>query len=472
MTFQQVLTALRARKWIALLMLFISLASTIAVTQYLPQRWTATTSVLVDSKGPDPISGIFLPAQMLPGYMATQVDIIRSRTVALKVVDALRMQESPDVQQRWREVTDARGSLKVWLADLLLGSLDVKPARESNVVDISFSGADPQRAADAANAFAQAYIDTNLELKVEPARQQAKWFSERALALRQDLEGSASKLAAYQQRKGIVSLDERLDTENARLEQFNSQLSQATAQTADAKTRERLARDSMVRGIAPDSIPEVVANPLVQSLKAELARKDGRVMELSVQLGTNHPQYKAAVAEVDSAREKVRVEMVRVVTSLDNNARIAQRREAALRTQVVDQKTRVLALKKERDELSALMREAENAQKAFDVTTQRYTQTTLESQATQTNLAILSPAVEPLTPSYPNWRINIALSVLLGTFLGVGAALLMEMTDRRLRSEEDIASMLALPLLASVPYAQLPRAPRRPMLTYRAAGTA
>jgi protein tyrosine kinase modulator len=472
MTPQQILTALRARKWIAMLMLFISLASTIAVTQYLPQRWTATTSVLVDSKGPDPISGIFLPAQMLPGYMATQVDIIRSRTVALKVVDALRMQESQDSQQRWREATDARGSLKVWLADLLLRSLDVKPARESNVVDISISGGDPQRAAEAANAFAQAYIDTNLELKVEPARQQAKWFSERALALRQDLEGSASKLAAYQQQKGIVSLDERLDTENARLEQFNAQLSQATAQTADAQTRERLARDVVTSGIAPDSIPEVVANPLVQSLKSELTRKEGRLMEISVQLGTNHPQFKAVAAEVDSNREKVRLEMSRVIASLDNNARIAQRRESELRTRVVNQKTRVLALKKERDELSALMREAENAQKAFDVTTQRYTQTTLESQATQTNLAILSPAVAPLYPSSPNWRINIVLSLLLGTFLGVGVALLLEMTNQRLRTEEDVARLLALPLLASVPFARLPRAPRPLMLAHRPAKTA
>jgi protein tyrosine kinase modulator len=472
MTFGQFLTALRARKWIALLVLVISLATTIAVTHFLPQRWTATTSVLVDSKGPDPISGVFLPAQMLPGYMATQVDIIRSRTVALKVVDALRMQDNEDSQQRWRETTDARGSLKVWLADLLLSKLDVKPARESNVVDIVFSDVDPQRSAQVANAFAQAYIDTNLELKVEPARQQAKWFSERTLALREDLEGSASKLAAYQQKKGIVSLDERLDTENARLEQYNAQLSQATAQTADAQTRERLARESMTRGVAPDSIPEVVANLLVQSLKAELTRKEGRLTELSVQLGTNHPQYKAAAAEVDSTREKVRLEMTRVVTSLDNNARIAQRREAELRNQVMNQKTRVLALKKERDELSALMREAENAQKAFDVTTQRYTQTTLESQATQTNLAVLSPAVEPLYPSSPNWRVNIALSLLLGTSLGVGIALLLETTDRRLRTEEDVARMLALPLLASIPYARLPRALRRPMLTHRPASSA
>ena len=272
------------------------------------------------------------------------------------------------------------------------------------------------------------------------------------------MEGSASKLAAYQQQKGIVSLDERLDTENARLEQYNAQLSQATAQTADAQTRQRLARDAAARGVAPDSIPEVLANPLVQQLKAELSRKEGRLQELASQLGTNHPQYQAALAEVESTRQKLREAMTEVVAGLGNNARIAQRREAELRAQVVEQKARVLSLKKERDELSALMREAENAQKAFDVTTQRYTQTTLESQATQTNVAVLSPAVEPIDPSFPKWPLNLALALFLGTMLGVGVALLMEMLDQRVRTEEDVTGMLALPVLATLPHARLPRA--------------
>lgn len=466
MTFSQFLTILRARKWIVLLVLFVTLGTTIAVSWLLPARWTASTAVLVDSKGPDPITGILLPAQMLPGYMATQVDVIQSQNVALKVVEKLKLDQSQVAVQEWRDDTQGRGSLKVWLADLLLKKLDVKPARESSVVYISFSGTDPQFAALVANAFAQAYIETNLELKVEPARQTAKWFSERTQALRQDVEGSAAKLAAYQQQKGIVSLDERLDTENARLEQYNAQLSQATAQTADAQSRHRLAADSAARGVAPDSIPEVVAHPLVQSLKADLARKEGQLNELSIRFGTNHPQYQAAAAEVQSTRQKLQVEMGGVVASLENVMRIAQRREAELRAQVTTQKTRVLGLKKERDELAALMREAENAQRAFDATTQRYTQTSLESQATQTNIAVLSPAVEPINPSFPKWPLNIALALFLGSMLGVGVALLMEMLDQRVRSEGDVTGTLELPLLATLPHARFPRRVATRLLTY------
>lgn len=457
MSFSQFLTILKARRWVALLVLAVTVGTTVVVSALLPARWSASAAVLVDSKGPDPITGLLLPAQMLPGYLATQVDVIQSRNVALKVVERLGLDRSEVARQEWRDDTGGRGSLKVWLADLLLKKLDVKPARESSVVHIGFSGTDPQFAAAVANAFAQAYIETNLELKVEPARQSAKWFSERTQVLRTEVEGSAAKLAAYQQQKGIVSLDERLDTENARLEQYNAQLSQAIAQTADAESRQRLAAEAQARGVAPDSVPEVVGNTLVQSLKAELTRKEGQLQDLSIRYGTNHPQYRAAAAEVQSTRQKISGAMADVVASLGNNMRIAQRREAELRSQVGTQKTRVLALKKERDELAALMREAENAQRAFDATTQRYTQTSLESQATQTNIAVLSPAVEPIEPSFPKWPLNIALAVFLGGLLGVGVALLMEMLDQRVRAADSRAHATRSPIPSTLPGRGLPR---------------
>jgi succinoglycan biosynthesis transport protein ExoP len=463
MTFGQFLGIVRARKGVVVAIALATVVATVALSWLMPARWSATASVLVDAKGPDPITGLVLPAQMLPGYLSTQVDIIQSQNVALKVVHALKLDESPVARQEWQADTAGRGSLRVWLADLLLKKLDVKPARDSSVIHISFSAVDPGFAATVANAFAQAYIDANLELRVEPARQSARWFSEQTRTLRQDVEGSAAKLAEYQQAKGIVSLDERLDTENARLEQLNAQLSQAAALTADGLTRQRLARDFAARGSAPDSIPEVLASPLVQSLKGELSRQEGKLKEILARLGTNHPQYQEASAEVQSIQQRLKDEMAGVVQGIENNYRIAQRREAELREQLNAQKDKVLALKRERDTLAALIREAENAQKAFDLTTQRRTQTSLESLATQTNIVVLNPAVEPITPAFPKWPLNIALGALLGVLLGLGTALILEMLDQRIRSPSDVTGTLGLPLLARLPRAKFARRTRAPL---------
>lgn len=461
MTLQQFLAVLQARKWVVLLIAAVTLAAAIAASALLPARWTATASVVVDSKGPDPITGLLLPAQVIPGYMATQVDIIQSQNVALKVVRALRLDESPVARSEWEADTDGRGSVQVWLAELLLKRLDVRPARESSVIHIGFSGSDPKFAAAVANAFAQGYIDTTLELRVEPARQTAQWFSERAKTLRQDVEGSASRLAEYQRDRGIVSLDERLDTESNRLEQLNQQLSLAAGQTADAMTRQRLARDFSERGSAHDSIPEVLTNQLVQSLKSDLSRQEGKLKEISTRYGANHPLNEEAAAEVQSLRARLKEEIAGVVAGIDNNYRIAQRREVELRAQVAAQKDRVLGLKKQRDELAALMREAENAQKAFDITTQRHNQTNLESLATQTNVAVLNPAVEPVRPSFPKWALNLSAAFVLGCLLGIGLAVALETLDPRVRSAADVTARLQLPLLATLPPA--PSQSVRPM---------
>jgi chain length determinant protein EpsF len=468
MTLQHLLAVVHARRWIILLTLLATLATAVAVSALLPARWTATATVLVDSKGPDHITGLLLPAQMLPGYMATQVDIIQSQNVALKVVKTLKLHESPVARDEWQRDTDGRGSIQVWLADLLLRRLDVKPARESSVVNINFTANDPAFAAAVANAFAQAYIETQLELKVEPARQAAEWFGERTRALRQEVEQSTGKLAQYQREKGIVSLDERLETGNARLDQLNAQLSQAAAQTADALTRQRLAREFAAAGRARDALPDVLASPLIAGLKADLSRLDGRLQELSSRLGQGHPQLQAAAAEAESVRQRLDQEVSTVLRGIDNNAQIAQRREAELRAQVAAQKETVLKLKNERDELAALMREAENAQKAFDVTTQRYAQANLESQATQTNVAVLNPAVEPIEPSFPRWPLNIALAAVLGTMLGVGLALLLELLDPRIRMASDIATQLGLPVLATLPRARRAESFRLPLPWRRA----
>ncbi len=171
MTLQQFLLILWARRKVVLLTFFATVLTTLVVSLLMPKQYTAATSVVIDVKSPEPIAGMVLPGMMAPGYMATQVDIINSDRVAQRVVKLLKMDESPVIREQWMDATDGRGQLHAWLGSLLQKKLDVKPSRESNVINIGYSGADPAFAAAVANAFAQAYIDTNIELRVEPAKQ-------------------------------------------------------------------------------------------------------------------------------------------------------------------------------------------------------------------------------------------------------------------------------------------------------------
>ncbi|MDZ4213139.1 MAG: Wzz/FepE/Etk N-terminal domain-containing protein, partial [Methylotenera sp.] len=171
MNFSQILSILAARKGILSWVFLVTVTTTIIISLVLPKTYTATASLVIDSKGADPVTGFMLPATLMPGYMATQVDIIQSHNVALKVVDKLDVVRSPLAQSQFEKATKGEGDIRDWYADLFLQNLDVKPSRESSVIEISYRGADPKFAASLANAFAQAYINTNLQLKIEPAKQ-------------------------------------------------------------------------------------------------------------------------------------------------------------------------------------------------------------------------------------------------------------------------------------------------------------
>ncbi|SHN38067.1 chain length determinant protein EpsF [Duganella sacchari] len=445
MNFAQFLLILRARKRVILLTLVITVLTTVVVSLLLPKTYKATSSVLLNYKGVDPLTGLTMPGQLLPGYMATQIDIITSKNVALRVVDSLQLAQSPAVIAQFNEAADGKGTVRDWLADLLLKKLDIVPSRESSVVEISFKGSDPQFVAAIANAFAEQYQKVSIQLRVEPLKKASVYFDEQTKLLRDAVEVAQSRLSKYQQEHGIVSLDNRLDVESNRLNDLSGQLVLAQGQLMEANSRQRMA-------VGSDALesPDVLSNPLIQNLRAALAAAEAKLAEVGERLDRNHPQYLSAKAEVDKMKVELATQMKATSNSVRNNAQILQQREASLRSALAEQKAKVLELNRTRDEMNVLQKDVESAQHAFDATSQRFAQTKIEGQADQSDIAVLNPATPPIEPASPRLVLNTILSVFLGGFLGLGFGLLAEMLDRRVRSEGDLAEALQAPVLGVI----------------------
>ena len=449
MNLRQFLTVLRARFKIVVLLLLGTVAAIVAASLVLPKRYTATAAVVVDVKSPDPITGIMLHAMVMPGYMATQRDIISSDRVAQKVVKLLKLDEVPGTKEQWLESTQGKGSLVAWRAGALQKKLDVKPSRESNVIDISYSAGDPAFAAAVANAFAQAYIDASIELRTEPARQYARWFGEQDKGLRENLEKAQARLSEQQQKYGIVASDERLDSEAAKLNDLSAQLTVVQGQAADSRGKLR-------SGSASSSLPEVVQNPLINALKGDVARQEAKLQELAGNLGKNHPQYQRMESELASLKQRLQTETRLITSGFGTATAVSKDKEAELAAAIAAQKQKLLGMRQARDELATLQRDVDNAQKAYDGVSQRLTQSRLESQFTQSNVSVLTLASEPVEPSFPNLLLNGIAAIFLGTFCGIGAVLGLEILDRRVRSASDVAEMLQLPMLGVIPRGQRP----------------
>lgn len=445
MTLSQFLSILRARWVTAVVVLLVIFGGTITASLLWPKKYTAAASVVVDAK-PDPVSALIYPGLTSPSFMATQVDVIRSDRVALRVVRNLKLTENPQIRAQWLDEAEGKGTIENWLAESFQANMDVQPSRESNVITVAYKAPDPRFAAALANAFVQAYIDTTLDMRVDPARQYSSFFDTRSKDAREALEKAQSRLSAFQRDNGIIAGDERFDVENARLNELSSQLVAIQAIGAESQGRQQQAA-----GASSDRLQEVLMNPLISSLRGDLSRNEARLQELSSRYGDNHPQVIEAKASIAELRSRIETEVKRVSGGAAVSNTINRSREVQLRADLENQRAKVLKMKAVRDEGAVIQRDVESAQRTYDSVLARLSQTSLESQANQSNVNLLTQAVPPLQPSSPRLLFNSILALFLGVFAALLAALVRELMDRRVRAYEDVVASVGLPVIGVMP---------------------
>jgi chain length determinant protein EpsF len=423
-----------------------------AASLVLPKSYRSTASLVVDRRNEqsldEGLNMLISPNERL-GYIQTQVDVITSGQVARRVVAELDLAERPEVQAEFAARREEYGSIEEWLAQGLLQDLDVETS-QSSVVDVSFVAASPAGAAEMANGFAKAYMDTTLELQVEPARRAAAWFDDQLQTLRADLERAQAKLNDYQRSRGILSAEGDLDIEQEHLADLSEQLLRAQEQTMILRGREGQARAAANVESLLEQLPEVEASEQIARLKGDLLEGEARLEVLATQYGSNYPEYRRQLAENTARRQRLAAEMGKIVGSVEAQRRESERREAEIERAIEAQRARLLESEEGRDELGILAGDVKTAQSAYETAMQRYVVTQVDGRASQTNVALLSAAVVPTRVYRPNLRLNIALSFVVGVLLGLGIVIAMELADRRVRTIADLDWGADVPLLGTL----------------------
>jgi uncharacterized protein involved in exopolysaccharide biosynthesis len=244
-----------------------------------------------------------------------------------------------------------------------------------------------------------------------------------------------------------------------------SELTMVQSQVADARNKERAA--------AGANLPEVLGNNVVQFLRGDIARQEAKLKEASLNLGPNHPRYLRMQAELAMLHDKLKAETRHVSGSFSSAGAVGAGKERELQAAIQAQKKKLLEMRRDRDQLAVLQRDVEAAHAAYTGVTARQNLASLESQAKQTNVSILSAAVAPFRPSSPDPLRWGAMAVFFGGLLGLGAALGRELLDRRLRSADDVAGTLQIPVLGMIRPLPIRRARQlaaaRPLLPLRGA---
>lgn len=414
-----------------------------------PHKFKATSALLVNYKHIDPISGSTIPAQLIPSLMETEVDIIQSKSVAYLVVEKLQLQNDMSYQEDFASKAKGEGDIKDWIADGLLKNLVVTPSRSSSKIEITYKDKTPAFAAKVANAFSEAYIQKNIELKVDPSKKAASFYQNQLTNLKAKMEVASKKYEGYQRDNNILNINGSFDVETARMNELSTQLLVVQEQLAEAKSRHQLAANQV--NISPD----VSADPVVLLIKEQLITARAKISEIKNNYSENHPAYISASKEVKDLETELSKQMQSVSKTVSANMSMLEKRQNQLQQELAKQKEIVHALNTARNELSLIEQELESAKKSYNAASQRYSENNFEGESGLSNVSVLTNAVVPRKPYFPKRRLIVLASIFLGFICGSLYVLIRELFDRKLRSEEDMLSILDLPCFGELPKREL-----------------
>jgi polysaccharide biosynthesis transport protein len=444
MTINQILLIFKAHFRIILTTLLMVLLGAIVTAVVLPKSYKANATLIVDVRSPDSVFGNSGLPLTSPAYMNTQAEIATSRRVVEQAVNNLKLSENEQLKENWEDRRDPKPEFNEWLIEYVQGSVKVSPGKESNTLQVIASSDSPALSAQMANGVSKAYINTSIELNVEPAKVYAQFFDEQQREAREELIAAQAKLSDFQQERGIViATDDQIDVENARLNELSSALTQIEAESAASYSR---AASSGEAGLLQDPMSNVVLN----TLRTQLQDKQSRLAEASARIGVNHPEYRRLKAEVDALQASVTKEIERSNATLGANARASAGREATIRKALEEQRNKILKLKENSDSAMTLKRDLEAAQKQFELVSTRSSMSDISSRQTTANAFLVSEAGVPTDVSSPKLGVIAVSAMLFGLLLGMAIACITEYLDHRVRSKYDL-SMLGMPTLALIP---------------------
>jgi capsular exopolysaccharide synthesis family protein len=337
--------------------------------------------------------------------------------------------------------------VKPQLIDKYLSMLTIRPGFETRLVSIAFSTPDPVLAANVANAHVQAFIRQGFQLRNQSSEVAQRFLEGKLDELEKRVEKSEADLNDYRRQRGIMSfsLNDKDQMASERIGALNRAMVQAEAS--------RIALEADVRTINDndyDSLPAVVSNPLIQSLKVASSQIEGRYANLANQATPDYPPLAQLRAQLLEVRKRQQQEIKRVVSSTKSKYASALERENQLRQELEREKANVMAQKDASLRDVVLAREVDSNRALYQSVLERIKTLGVASAAQVTNVSIVDTAETPLGPSSPRMRLSFILSGFLGLLLGLGLAFMVDSSDNSLKSADEVQSYLRLPSLATV----------------------
>ncbi|KEA64212.1 Capsular polysaccharide synthesis enzyme CpsD, exopolysaccharide synthesis [Marinobacterium lacunae] len=472
------------RKWsIITLTLVVMMLAALVVLSVTP-IYKGVSTLLIEQKAAKAVSieDIYGLDGGSNEYLQTQFELLKSRELAERVVRELNLTTHPelDPRQQPEPLIDISGMLKSfdirkWLpiatpADfeasdelteaqifdrVVLAFMErttISPVMKTQLVKVEVEMADAALAAQAANALANAYIESQLEAKLDMTQTATNWMNERLSTLKSKLQESERNLQAFREAENLVDLEGVTTVAGGELSQTGDRLIDARRSRAEAESQYRQVASMKSAGWERlATVPAVLSNPLVQQFKAEEGRARSKVQELSRRYGPKHPKMISANTELSAASANLRSQVEQVVASIEREYQLATANERSLQGSFNRNKEQIQDIKRKEFKLRELQREVDSNRSLYDTFMTRLKETSATSDFEAVNARIVDPAVVPEDPVKPKKSLIVAIAGLLAMMAGIGMVLLLEFLNNTFKSTEDVEGKLNLPVLGILP---------------------
>ena len=477
---RELLAVFQRRFWTLISAGFLTFVAVVIFTLQATPLYTATSSVVLNVRQSQVVDIEAVLSGMPPdsAMVDTEVEVLRSRSLAATVVERLDLVNVPEFNEALQEPSGlgalAQG-LKSFLSALLpsqtnasltaqdreqrtreavvsrlMEARNIRRSGMTYVIEISATSKTPRLARDIANAYAEAYLTSQLEAKFEATERANSWLNDRVESLREEVQTREEAVARFRDEAGLIDAEGATVAEQ-QVADLNSQLAIQRAELSEARARLDAVRSQLERGVASDTIAEVLASEVIRELRRQQAEVARRQADLSGRYGPRHPEILTVQRELADINSQIDAEINRIVASLENEVNVSAQRVRSLQGSLLEARSELSDNNSAIVQLRALEREADASRALFESFLNRFRQTNETGGLTEADARVVAEASTPQNPSSPNVILNLALGVVLAGIVGVGLVFVLEMLDTGVHTDADIEKHFGLAHIASVP---------------------
>lgn len=480
------LQILNKRRWTVITVFLIVFVITIilGMKEETP-LYTSTSTILMERNVINNNSGLGMYYVWDPEFLPTQTEIIKSKKVALRVVEHLHLDtryfnhffpkekkddswlatikklpstftanilrpDNPQEESEPEETISEPDAIKKTIADIIRSGIEVEPVKDTRVVNILYTDRNPSLAKMINDTFVQAYIEESVDIKLSSTQQSLRWMTTKADQERKKLEEAEQNLQKYMREHNLVTLENRLAVYPEKLSQFSTDLSSAEAKRKELEDLQQQISNIGNVDSALETIPSFVENSNLQSLRDQILKAEQRIKELSKKYGVKHPAMIKAIDDRDILLQEKSLEIKRITESFYKEYEFAKSKEENLRELLTKTKEELLDVNERFIQYSIMKREVDSSRALYEALTSSLKQAGVTQESQNVNIWVMREASLPDFPSNQRPKRTLLIGLILATAAGIGVALLVEYLDNTIKTADDIENRYSLTVLGAI----------------------